>query len=433
MSNRTPMDLYKTLLMPISEVATVMTYEGFKLDREYAQSLRTDYYTKMTDAYKTLCESIGVHFNFRSSLELINVLENKLKIELTNTTKKGNKTVNDKTIKELAKADARLAPLITARHYGKMISTYIDGPISYLDKEDRVHPGWNLLGTETGRWSSHTPFAVQTIPRDKQLKRLVIPDKGYMLVVCDYKQAELRVLAYYSQDDYLLEGSRKNQDLHAYTAAIFFETTPEEVLKGLQSKDEKIKQMWKDRRQISKNGNFLCVYRGNAWALANLLGIDERTAEKYQQTFFKRATKVMAWSDSVVKELKQNNFVMSCYGRRRNFPLYSISVEKEKGEMNKEAPNSVIQGTSVDFANYSGIELYNRLKKEGYLDITKEKRVKFLIQKHDEWVLEVPIDWFEKVKPLIIECFESPKLPMDVPMNIDFEISEKSWGELKVA
>ena len=120
---------------------------------------------------------------------------------------------------------------------------------------------------------------------------------------------------------------------------------------------------------------------------------------------------------------------MSCYGRRRNFPLYPISGEKEK--MTKEAPNSVIQGTSVDFTNYSGIELYNRLKSEGFLDLTQTKRVKFLVQKHDEWVLEVPIEWFDKIKPIIIECFESPKLPMDIPMNIDFEISDKSWGDLK--
>ena len=429
MPARTPKDLYETLLRPISEVATVMTYEGIKLDTEYASSLRAEYYTKMTEAYKTLCQSIGVHFNFRSSLELINVLENKLKIQLIKTTDKGNKTVDDKTIRKLAETDKRLLPLIDARHFGKMISTYIDGPISRLDEGGRVHPSWNLLGTETGRWSSHTPFAVQTIPRDEHLKRLVIPEDGYILVVCDYKQAELRVLAYYSRDDYLLDGIEKNLDLHAYTTAIFFECTPEEVLKGLQSKDEKIKQMWKDRRQLSKNGNFLCVYRGNAWALANLLGINEKTAEKYQQTFFKRATKIMAWSDSVVAELKQNHFVMSCYGRRRNFPLYPISGEKEK--MTKEAPNSVIQGTSVDFTNYSGIELYNRLKSEGYLDLTQTKRVKFLVQKHDEWVLEVPIEWFDKIKPIIIECFESPKLPMDIPMNIDFEISDKSWGDLK--
>lgn len=432
MPNRTAKDLYQTLLMPISEVATTMTYEGIKLDVEYAKTLRAEYHSKMLAAYKSLCNTIGVNFNFKSSLELINIIENKLKIQLTEKTDKGNKTVNDKIIKQIAEKDERLKPLIAARHYGKMISTYIDGPISYLDSNGRVHPSWNLLGTETGRWSSHTPFAVQTIPRDKNLKRLVIPEDGYMLIAVDYKQAELRVLAYYSHDDYIMEGIRNNHDLHAYTTAIFFETTPEEVLKELSSPNEEVRKLWKDRRQLSKNGNFLCVYRGNSWALANLLGIDEKVAEKYQDIFFKRATKVMAWSDSVVEELIKNNYVISCYGRRRNFPLYPISGDKEKEKMKKEAPNSIIQGTSVDFANYSGVELYNRLKTEGYLNLDEDKRVKFLVQKHDEWVLEIPIDWFDELKPIITECMESPKLPMDVPMAIDFEVSDKSWGDLKV-
>jgi len=252
-----------------------------------------------------------------------------------------------------------------------------------------------------------------------------------MLVVCDYKQAELRILAFYSQDEYLLEGANKNHDLHVYTTSMFFNVDVEKVLNSLTSSDAKVARLWQERRQVGKKGNFLVVYGGGAYALSKLLGVSTRIAEGYIKNFFNKASKVIDWSKSIVDSMYKNEYVMSCYGRKRRFPLVSVMSNTEKEDAEKEAPNAIIQGTSVDFCNYSGIALAKALNKYGYFDMTSDKRVKFISQKHDEWLLEVPIDWFDKIKDIIIEQLQSPKLPVNVPMVIDMEISEKNWGETK--
>jgi DNA polymerase-1 len=285
-----------------------------------------------------------------------------------------------------------------------------------------------MLGTETGRWASYKPFAIQTIPRDKVIKKLVIPEDGYVLISCDYSQAELRILAFYSGDEWLRQAAINNEDLHVYSASFFFDKTVEEIKAELNHSNPQIRKEAKEKRHIAKSGNFLCVYRGSAYALHKLLGIPLKEAQKLQEKFFSKAVKVMKWSDSIIEFMRKNKYVVSCYGRIRRFPLYNYynDIDKEKAE--KESANSVIQGTSADFCNYSILETLQELAKAGFSK--PNKRVKVIAQIHDSVLFEVPEDWVDLCKIIIKSSMETPKYPVDIPMLVEMKTGE-SYGDLR--
>jgi len=430
MEQRTPKDLYETLMKPVSAIVAQMESDGIRIDKNSALELEVQFNQKILEHYKELVNNIGIRFNYRSSLQLQYVLEKVLGHKLTKLTKKGGKALDSEVISEIVEMDKRLAPLRDMKHYSKLISTYIRGPLNNLRPDGRIMVNWQLLGTETGRWSSRMPFPVQVIPREKRMRNLIIPEDGYVLGSWDFDQAELYVLAYYSGDAFLKEGALGKKDMHAYGAALFYECSPDEIIEGRKSSDEKIRNKYTEMRQISKNGMFLLVYRGGPYALSKTVGIPLNKAEKFHNAFLKKAPKIMEWSNSVVNKLERDNFVISCYGRIRRFPLYDMLSENEQEKAQKEAPNALIQGTSVDFCSYSLIEACARLKKQGFMDIDKKKRVKALVQKHDELVFEIPEDWIDKVAPIITEAMISPKLPMNIPMSTSPEFGYK-YGEMK--
>ena len=427
---KTPKDLYETLLKPVSPIVAQMEFDGIKFNKPHALVLEKQFSAEIFKHYKELVNRVGIRFNYRSPLQLQYAIESVLGHTLTKRTEKDKICLNSDVIDEIAALDDRLAPLKDMKHYSKLLSTYIRSPLDNLRSDDRIEVSWNILGTETGRWSSRMPFPIQVLPREKRMKNLVIAEDGYVLGAWDYDQAELYVLAYYSGDEFLREGALKKQDLHAYGASLFYGCTPEEIINGRQSEDEEVRKKYTDMRNLAKNGMFLLVYRGTPYALAKTVGITQSKAEKFHKVFHKKAHKVMGWSDSIIEKLERDNFVISCYGRVRSFPLYDMLPLEKQEKAQKEAPNALIQGTAVDFCTYSLIETCNNLKKAGFMDNTKQKRVRVLSQKHDELLFEIPEDWVSGVEPIITESMISPKLPMDLPMSAFPEFGYK-YGELK--
>ncbi|MHA1372193.1 MAG: DNA polymerase [Promethearchaeota archaeon] len=430
MSKRTPYDLYHTLLKPISPIATDMLHTGVMFDTEYAKELKANLEKKLHETYIQFVENVGIRFNYRSPIDLEYVIQQQLGEKLTKKTPKGNLQLDEEVIDELVRRNSKLKPLKELRHISKMISTYIDSPMEYLNEKNRVSPGWHLLGTETGRWSSRKPFAIQTIPRDKKLKRLIRAQPGYIFIAGDFKQAELRILAYYSQDSLLLEGARKNKDLHSYTAGIVNNMDPEEIIQGRQSKDPKKAEYYDNLRQEAKSGNFLVVYRGGPDALSRVLGKPKSETKVIWEKIRKGMKAAMAWSDSVIEELETHFKVTSCYGRERRFPLYCFFDQKKIEKAHKEAPNALIQGTSSDFCSYSLIETINNFRKDGKYDLQSDRRVYPIMHKHDELLFEIPEDWLDRGMEIIKDSMESPKLPVDVPMAVDLSYGT-NYAELK--
>lgn len=156
------------------------------------------------------------NFNLKSPKQLKWMLETLTGEKLTST--------NRETIDQLVEQYPDI-PFIKAigdlRKYNKYMDTYVMGLLDVMNSDGRVHCTFNLHGTETGRLSCSEPN-MQNIPRLKLIKNLFIAPEGYKLVQFDYSQAELRVLAWLSQDEYLRDSYRDGKDLHDAMALKIF-------------------------------------------------------------------------------------------------------------------------------------------------------------------------------------------------------------------
>ena len=159
-----------------------------------------------------------------------------------------------------------VAKILEYRQLAKLKSTYADGLAVFIHEDDhRIHGKFNQTVTATGRISSTEPN-LQNIPARVELGRLIrkvfVPEEGYVFVDADYSQIELRVLAHCSGDAALIEAYREAKDIHRITASQVFHTPFDEVT-DLQ-------------RRNAKAVNFGIVYGISSFGLSEDLSIGRK-------------------------------------------------------------------------------------------------------------------------------------------------------------
>src|SRR5262249_16052340 len=154
--------------------------------------------------------------------------------------------------------------------------TYVDALPALIDPATRrIHTTFNQAGSATGRLSSSNPN-LQNIPIRTEIGREIratfVPRPGWKLIVADYSQIDLRLLASMSKDPVLVEAFRNGEDIHTRTAAEVFGIGP--LMVG------------PDERRKAKAVNFGIVYGQTPFGLATSLGIDRKEAETYIRAYF---------------------------------------------------------------------------------------------------------------------------------------------------
>ena len=184
-------------------------------------------------------------------------------------TKTGYST-SAEVLEKLRFEDPIVEMILEYRQLTKLKSTYADGLESDIDEKDgRIHTTFNQNVTATGRLSSTEPN-LQNIPirmeLGRQIRKVFVPQDGYVFLDADYSQIELRVLAHMSEDETLIEAYRENADIHRTTAALVFHTPYEEVTEL--------------QRRNAKAVNFGIVYGISGFGLSRDLNISKKQAEK---------------------------------------------------------------------------------------------------------------------------------------------------------
>lgn len=387
-----------------------MENNGIPVDQRNMQNLGKELDNKMRDILLALSEFTPAGFNPDSTKHKQAFLFNKkreggLSLKPHKMTKGGAPSVDEETLRFLEKEHPAIGLLIEWSETQKLKSTYVDGLLPKL-YNSRLHPSFHLHRTATGRMSSSDPN-LQNIPRDSSVRSLFVAPDDQTLLVADYDQIELRVMAMFSQDKELLHVFNNDIDIHTGAAALLFKKPVEEVTS--------------DERQIGKGVNFLTAYGGGAGKLARTTGISFDQAQEMIQEYYRQFSGLTEWKQKVVAEGRRLGYVTTLSGRRRRLPdLKSINSD-DRSRAERQAVNAVVQGSAADICKQAMIDIHRLLQGTG---------AKMLVQVHDELVVSVPYDELDGLVEPFLTAMGNGRVINGVPLKVSYEHAI-NWAEAK--
>ena len=301
--------------------------------------------------------------------------------------------------------------ILEYRGLAKLKSTYADGLSACIGDDGRIHSCFNQTITATGRISSTEPN-LQNIPMrmelGRQIRKVFVPEEGFVFTDADYSQIELRVLAHMSGDEQLIEAYRTGQDIHRITASKVFHIPFDEVT-DLQ-------------RRNAKAVNFGIVYGISSFGLSQDLSITKKEAAEYIEQYFATYPGIKAFLDGLVKSAKERGYAETLFGRRRPVPELSSGNFMQRSFGERIAMNSPIQGTAADIIKIAMIKVWRALREENL-------KSRLILQVHDELLIETAMGEEKRVAQILADCM-SKAAKLSVELVIDMHTG-KDWYEAK--
>ena len=388
-----------------------MEHTGIRIDATELDRLSQLLESRIAALTSEIHAAAGREFNIASPQQLGKVLFEDLGIASPARAAKGKAPSTAADILELlAPEHAIVRQVLEYRQLTKLKGTYADALPALIDPATgRVHTSFNQTGAATGRLSSSNPN-LQNIPIRTELGREIraafVPRENWKLVVADYSQIELRLLAHMSEDPVLLEAFRNGEDIHTRTASEVMGVPPMLVTK--------------EARNAAKAVNFGIVYGISGFGLAANLGIPRKEAEAYIRGYFERYAGVRKFIDSMVAETRETGITKTLLGRIRPIPDMNSRNPTARGFAERTAMNSPIQGTAADLIKLAMVRIDRLLA---------GKQSKLLLQVHDELVLESPAEEIDEVKLLVRSEMENV-IALQVPLIVDIGTGD-NWRDAK--
>ena len=400
--------LYTEMEMPLVFVLAAMEMAGVKMNAQALKEYGNALAVKIAELEERIYEQAGEKFNINSPKQLGVILFEKMQLPGSKKTKTGYSTSAD-VLEKLAPEQPIIRDILEYRTLAKLKSTYADGLLTCLDEDGRVRSTFQQTVTATGRLSSTEPN-LQNIPIRMELGRLIrkvfVPQDGYVFVDADYSQIELRLLAHMSGDEVLIRAYNEAQDIHRLTASQVFHIPFEEVT-DLQ-------------RRNAKAVNFGIVYGLSSYGLSEDLSISPKEAKKYIDHYFETYPKIKEFLDGTVAKAKEEGYVRTLYHRRRPVPELASSNFMQRAFGERIAMNSPIQGTAADIMKLAMIRVDRRLR---------GMKSRILLQVHDELLIETAPEELEMVKQILQEEMTGAA-KLSVKLEIDVHEGE-NWYEAK--
>lgn len=407
-------NLFQTIEMPLVPVLATMEQNGVQIDIKKLDELCTTVRRDLEKLTKQIHEAAGEEFNVASSVQLREILYTKLGLTFPGL-KKG-KTGYSTAASELEKMRGT-HPIIELieeyRELAKLENTYLSVlPTLVNPATGRLHTRYNQTVAATGRLSSYDPN-LQNIPVRTELGREIrdafVARSGHELIVADYSQIELRIVAALADDTRLKEIFHKGEDVHRATAA---------AINGVS-----LDQVTKEMRYAAKEINFGVLYGMGTFGLAWRAGISQAQAKEFIKAYFEQFAGVKAYLDRTIAQAEEQGYVETLFGRRRYLPEIHASNHVARAAAERMAVNMPVQGTAADIMKIAMINV-DRAIRAKYGD-----RVALLLQVHDELVLEAPHADAQAVAELVkAEMAAAAKL--SVPVEVQAGLAH-SWGAAK--
>ena len=331
--------LLEEVELPLASVLARMEARGVRLDVPYLEEMGESVRDRMATLKAEVFRQAGQEFNLNSPPQLREILYDQLGLQPGKKTPKGELSTDASVLEKLRDAHPIVDALLSWRELDKLNSTYLEALPRLVDPKDgRLHTSFNQTVAATGRLSSSNPN-LQNIPvrseLGRQIRRAFIPGADdQVLLVADYSQIELRILAHLSGDTGLREAFDSGLDIHAATAATVFDLPPEHV-------DAEM-------RRRAKAVNYGLAYGMNAWGLATRLGITADEAQEFIDAYFEGFPAIKEYLHHQVDRATVEGFTETLLGRRRYIPELQAANPRIRDLGRRQALNAPIQGSASD-------------------------------------------------------------------------------------
>ena len=300
-----------------------------------------------------------------------------------------------------------LKHLLRIRETTKLLTT-IDGLISSVKSDGRIHTNFQQTVAATGRLSSTEPN-LQNIPirtdEGRQIRDCFIAQDPFTdLLTADYSQIEMRIMAHLSNDKGLISAFESGEDLHSTVASQVF---------GVESTEVNA-----EMRRTIKAMSYGLAYGLSSFGLAQQLDIDPVAASELMNKYFERFGGIRDYLKTVVISAKEKGYTETVLGRRRYLPDLNHENRQRREIAERAALNAPIQGSAADIIKIAMLNVYKQISEHNL-------KSRLLLQVHDELILEVAVDEKVKLKEIVKSEMENAyKLRVPLDVNIGFG---KSW------
>lgn len=330
-----------------------------------------------------------------------------------------------------------LDALANANAIDTLLSSFIRPLQTMADEASRVHCSLNL-NTETGRLSARLPNLQNqpALEKDRyRTRHAFAAPSGRSLIVADYGQVELRVLAHLTDCASMIEAFEAGGDFHSRTALSMYEHVASAVAEGRALMEwhgaagerppvPLVKDVFGSERRKAKTLNFSIAYGKTAVGLAKDWGVSRDEAQATLQRWYANRQEVLRWQQDTIAAAHRNGFTTTLLGRRRILPHINSTDRYWRGHSERAAINTPIQGGAADIVAEAmlGLARHARLA---------ELRWRMVLQVHDEIILEGPSESAAEALELVRDVMAHPfERPLRVALEVDAKIAG-TWYEAK--
>ncbi|HSA08628.1 MAG TPA: DNA polymerase, partial [Candidatus Moranbacteria bacterium] len=402
--------VFRDIEMPLVEILGEMEIAGIEINTIIFAGISQKIESRLKNLEKSIYELAGKEFNINSPSQLSEILFVTLKLPTFNIKKgkTGFSTAADE-LQKLREAHKIIPKIEEYRELFKLKTTYLDTLPKMIDENSRLHTTFNQAVTATGRLSSTEPN-LQNIPIKTDLGQLLrtafVAHAGCKLISADYSQIDLRAVAHVSDDKKLIEAFHRGDDIHRLTAAEINKVTPSQVTDTM--------------RRSAKALNFGIIYGMGAYGFSQSAGIGREEAQKFINTYMEKFSDVARYMKETREFARQNGYVETLLGRRRNIPEINSPNMQVAGGAERMAINMPIQGLAADIMKLAMIAVSENYK--------SDKDIRMILQIHDEIILEVKEDLADEVAKKVKGILENV-IKLKVPLIADVKVGD-NWGEI---
>jgi DNA polymerase I len=405
--------VYAEIEIPLLPVLLGLEEAGILLDVDYLKRMSEELGQEIASLEEEIFKQAGERFNLGSPQQLGVVLFEHMGLPVLKRTQKTKSySTGAETLEELAVRGFPIAQsLLRYRELTKLKSTYVDALPALVGPDGRLHTRFNQAVAATGRLSSANPN-LQNIPvrteLGQRIRKAFIAPPGHVLLVADYSQIELRILAHIAEEAELIRAFKAGEDIHRATAAIVLGASPDLVTA--------------EQRRAAKTINFGILYGMSAFGLSQALGISTKEADHFIKAYLDRYPGVRRYVEETQASAEKEGKVETLYGRVRWLPDIQSKNWNLRENARRMAINARIQGTAADLLKIAMIAIDCRLRAE-----FPDSRL--LLTVHDELVFEVPEGDAETVAAMVKKEMEGVA-SLAVPLEVEVGWG-KSWYEAK--